>query len=178
MAPLPPLPEGPSLQQIRMPLAPPAASNLLWEPFVGIALMGLLLFLCRRWLIAGLRKRLDRRHEKLSPWQQAQAELEAIQLQTDPVLFAEGLNSSLRRYLKNEYAVGLDSYSHAQLRSAIQQQLDLKPQVQLDLDQLFEHCEQIKFSQRSLDAPNRKNLQKQAQALLQQLKPPGPGSET
>ena len=108
---------------------------------------------------------------KLNPLQQAHAELEAMHLQTDSVCFADGLIRCLRRYLKNEYSIGLDSYSQTELRSAILKQLDLENQVEVDLAALFEQCEQVKFSQLSLDSHSRDTLQKQAKALLRQLEP-------
>ena len=77
MAQLPPLPEGPSLQQIRVPLAPLVANDYTWELFAGIGLLLLALFLARKWLIAGLRKLRRPRQASLSPQQLAHAELDA-----------------------------------------------------------------------------------------------------
>lgn len=160
-----------------MPLAAPNADELAWVTFAVIALTILLLFVCRRWLMAGLRWCFASRKVKIKPLQQAHAELEAMRLQTDSVCFADGMIRCLRRYLKNEYSIGLDSYSQTELRSAIVKQLDLENQVELDLAVLFEQCEQAKFSQQTLDSHSRDTLQKQAKALLGQLAPATSGSE-
>ena len=177
MASLPPLPEGPSLEQIRVPAAAPNADEFTWVTFAVFALTILFLFGCRRWLLAGFRWCFAPRKAKLNPLQQAHAELEAMRLQTDSVCFADGLIRCLRRYLKNEYSIGLDSYSQTELRSAILKQLDLENQVEVDLAALFEQCEQVKFSQLSLDSHSRDTLQKQTKALLRQLAPLTSGSK-
>ena len=178
MAQLPPLPEGPSLQQIRVPLAPLVANDYIWELFAGIGLLLLALFLARKWLIAGLRKLRRPRQASLSPQQQAHAELDANRLHTDAVRFAEGIHNCLLRYFKNEYAIGSESHSSAEIIVAIQQQLDLTSQVELDLIRILEQCEHIKFSQQSLDPATRERLDQRAQALLNNLNPTTPGAVT
>lgn len=178
MAQLPPLPEGPSLQQIRVPLAPLVANDYTLELFAGIGLLLLALFLARKWLIAGLRKLRRPRQASLSPQQQAHAELDANRLQTDAVRFAEGIHNCILRYFKNEYAIGSESHSTAEIITVIQQQLDLTSQVELDLIRILEQCEHIKFSQQSLDPATRERLDQWAQALLNNLNPTTPGAVT
>lgn len=178
MAQLPPLPEGPSLQQIRVPLAPLVANDYTLELFAGIGLLLLALFLARKWLITGLRKLRRPRQASLSPQQQAHAELDANRLQTDAVRFAEGIHNCILRYFKNEYAIGLESHSSAEIITVIQQQLHLTSQVELDLIRILEQCEHIKFSQQSLDPATRERLDQWAQALLNNLNPTTPGAVT
>lgn len=178
MAQLPPLPEGPSLQQIRVPLAPLVANDYTWELFAGIGLLLLALFLARKWLLAGLRKLRRPRQAILSPQQLAHAELDANRLHTDAVRFAEGIHNCLLRYFKNEYSIGSESHSSAEIIAAIQQQLDLTSQVELDLIRILEQCEHIKFSQQALDPATRERLDQRAQALLNNLNPTTPGAVT
>jgi hypothetical protein len=178
MAQLPPLPEGPSLQQIRVPQAPMVANDFTWELFAGIGLLLLTLFLGRKWLIAGLYTLRRSRQASLSPQEQAHAELDANRLHTDAVHFAAGIHNCLLRYFKNEYAIGSESDSSAEIIAAIQQHLCLKTQVELDLIHILKQCEQIKFSQQSLDPAARERLDQRAQALLNNLNPTSPGTVT
>ena len=152
---------------------PPYGIKLGLAPILAIAL-----FLARKWLIAGLRKFRRPHQASLSPQQQAHAELDANRLHTDAVPFAEGIHNCILRYFKNEYAIGSESHSTAEIITVIQQQLHLTSQVELDLIRILEQCEHIKFSQQSLDPATRERLDQRAQALLNNLNPTTPGAVT
>ena len=171
MASLPPLPEGPSLEQIRVPPAAPNADEFTWVAFAVFALTILLLFDAVDGLWQDCAGALLLEKQNSIHYSKRMQNSRLCTYKTDSVCFADGLIRCLRRYLKNEYSIGLDSYSQTELRSAILKQLDLENQVEVDLAALFEQCEQVKFSQLSLDSHSRDTLQKQAKTLLRQLEP-------
>ena len=160
-----------------MPLAPTPNNVFIWEPFAACALLMILLVLKRKWLISKLGSFFGRRQATQSAQQQAIAELEANYHENDPVRYAEGLYICLRRFLKNEYALGSDSHSHTELISIIEQQLHLNSEIEQNFVQLLENCAQIKFSKFNDNTLSRENLQLKAQVLLMRLNEPSLGSE-
>lgn len=157
---LPDLPEGPSLERLRGPVALPA-----WETWqiLTLAALGLVLLAALAWAFLAYRR--ARRHKRatIPPDQAALAAVDAARLADDDERFAVLLSQALRRYLETKRGLaGSGQTTEEFLRTA-----DLPPDTRRQLDEFLHTCDQVKFARRPLAEAERTQLADTARRLIE-----------
>lgn len=157
---LPPLPEGPSLEQIRVPVEPQQGLEI-WQVVMGSLLaVGLLVFFI--WLYRRLRKP---REAPLAPSAAASAELEIAEAcATDDDMVAALAAGAIRRLLTQRYhragaGLTVDEFVG---------KLPLRKAAKQEVGAFLKECDRIKFGGEPIDPARREHILNTAHALVRQ----------
>ena len=166
---LPGLPEGPSLDRVRGPVAIPAYET--WQIIVLIAVALLAVALLIWGAVAWSRARRNR-IATIDPASAALAELDAAAAHTvdDDERFTVLSSLAVRRYFENGAGIpSLGRTSEEFLRSLEAHPL-LDPEARDSLARCLKVCDRVKFARQSLRAEERDMLTREAKALVQQVR--------
>jgi hypothetical protein len=159
---LPPLPEGPALENVRGPIEMNGGDELWQILLAGLAV--LLIVGGLAWLYLRSRKQPA---VVIDPKVAALAELDAASQATDDERFALLCANAVRRYLE----ACLDLPATSRTSAEIIVQLPLESEAKNGIRNFFERCDEVKFARQALSQEQRNELADTAQQLIETLRP-------
>lgn len=166
---LPPLPEGPSLENVRGPLE--ASGGYSAWPITLAVLAGLMLAGLFAWRYHRSQRQTT---APLDPLAAALAELQAASQFADDERFVQLCTGALRRLLAARCGLPARSLTTAELCA----RLPFGEEANRRMGGLLERCDAVKFAGQALAPEQRIELLDTARELIQQLAAPAEGSAT
>jgi len=163
---LPPLPAGPSLENLRGPVELDSGFPL-WQTALALIAIGVVAAI----FISLLRRSRPAPAPTLSPYETALAELTAAEQATEDGRFATLCAKAMRRYLELHFRLPAYSMTTAELGA----RLPLGSECADRLNRLLNHCDQVKFASRPLVAEDRVEISNTAKELIETIEKLGRG---
>jgi hypothetical protein len=157
---LPPLPEGPTLDNVRGPIETASFSG---AEIALATIAGLLIIAALVWLFLRSRKRPE---VPVDPEQAALAELEAASAASDDERYAILCANSVRRLLQARYDLPVT----CQTSSEITRVLPIPKTQQGQLKSFLDQCDRVKFAGQPLSPEERIQLSDTARSLIDEIR--------